>query len=67
MTQSSDGAYKGALKMVSTWWLAWSFLAGGFTGFMLFAMVAMARHSAESQARAMVHRRDALKSGAPTA
>ena len=39
--------------MVSAWWLLWGFLAGGFIGFLVFAVLVTAPHSEASQVRAM--------------
>jgi hypothetical protein len=39
--------------MVSVWWLLWAFLAGGFIGFLLFAVLVATRDGEDSQMRAM--------------
>lgn len=45
--------------MVSTWWLFWALMGGGCLGFLLFALLAMARDSEDVPDLRMAHRRAA--------
>lgn len=46
--------------MVSTWWLFWALMGGGCLGFLLFALLAMARDSEDAAPDLrMAHRRAA--------
>jgi hypothetical protein len=38
--------------MISIWWVAIAFLAGGFTGFLMFALLAVARDGETARERA---------------
>jgi hypothetical protein len=35
--------------MVSTWWLVLTFLAGGYAGFLLFAMLNVSRYTSDDE------------------
>jgi hypothetical protein len=43
-------------KMVSMWWVAGAFLAGGYIGFLLFALLAVARDSETARERERTQR-----------
>ncbi|MGH8712701.1 MAG: hypothetical protein ACREYB_01700 [Casimicrobiaceae bacterium] len=43
--------------MVSAWWLVWVFLAGGYAGFLLLALLRMADESADTGHDAAMARR----------
>jgi hypothetical protein len=54
--------------MVSSWWLLWTFLAGGYAGFLLFAMLNVSHDTRDderdlSKARRRDDPRGALKEG----
>ena len=42
--------------MVSMWWVAIGFLAGGFTGFLMFALLAVARDGETARERERAQR-----------
>jgi hypothetical protein len=43
--------------MVSTWWLIATFLAGGYAGFLLFAMLSVSKGTADDTQGLIVHRK----------
>ncbi|MGH8852214.1 MAG: hypothetical protein ACREYD_14595 [Casimicrobiaceae bacterium] len=43
--------------MVSVWWLVWVFLAGGYAGFLLLALLRMGDDSADGAHEALMARR----------
>ena len=43
--------------MVSAWWLLWVFLAGGYTGFLLLALLRMGDTDADGAHEALVAHR----------
>jgi hypothetical protein len=43
--------------MVSTWWLIATFLAGGYAGFLLFAMLSVSKDTADDAQGLIVHRK----------
>lgn len=45
--------------MVSAWWLLWVFLAGGYAGFLLLALLRMGDEQADGAHEALIARRAA--------
>ena len=43
--------------MVSTWWLIATFLAGGYAGFVLFAMLSVSKDTADDTQSLLTHRK----------
>ena len=43
--------------MVSTWWLIATFLAGGYAGFVLFAMLSVSKDTADDTQSLITHRK----------
>jgi len=53
--------------MVSTWWLIATFLAGGYAGFLLFAMLSVSKDTADETQGFIVHRKGGPRTVAKSA